>query len=103
MGGYVDRDNTIVKSSDQGRIQGGGGAAPPPPHSESLGIDFYTGFRKKSRYTLYSGVREEKDKGGGVQFEILKIPGIDYFYSGFRKTSQGGGGANLIPKKMGPP
>ena len=39
--------------------------------------------------------------GGGVQFEILKNPGID-FYSGFRKTSHGGGGANLIPKKVGP-
>ena len=37
-----------------------------------------------------------------MQFEILKNPGID-FYSGFRKTSQGGGGANLIPKKVGPP
>ena len=65
--------------------------------------------------------------GGGVQFEILKNPGIDFysgfrenaqggcnwkspkknvgidFYSGFRKTSQGGGGAILIPKKVGPP
>ena len=29
-------------------------------------------------------------KGGGVQFVILKNPGIDLF-SGFRKTSQGGG------------
>ena len=28
-----------------------------------------------------------------MQFEILKNPGID-FYSGFRKTSQGGGGCN---------
>ena len=27
--------------------------------------------------------------GGGVQFEILKNPGID-IYSGFRKTYQGG-------------
>ena len=36
-----------------------------------------------------------------MQFEILKNPGID-FYSGCRKTSQGGG-ANLIPKKVGPP
>ena len=34
---------------NQGRIQGGG----------SLGIDFYSGFREK------------KHKGGGVQFEIL--------------------------------
>ena len=51
---------------------------------------------------LYSGFREKKHKGGGVKFEILKNPGID-FYSGFRKTSQGGGGENLIPKKVGPP
>ena len=28
-------------------------------------------------------------KGGGVQIEILKNPGID-FYSGFRKNDQGG-------------
>ena len=75
--------------------------------------------------------------GGGVQFEILKNPGID-FYGGFIKKIQvytfivasekktqrggairnpkktvivasgkplkgGGGGANLIPKKVGPP
>ena len=38
---------------------------------------------------FYSGFREKKTQGGGVQFEILKNPGID-FYSGFRKTSQGG-------------
>ena len=79
------------------------------------GIDFYSGSRdpKKSRYKtfivasekknpgihFYSGFREKKHKGG-VQFEILKNPGID-FHSGFRKTSQGG--ANLIPKKSGPP
>ena len=81
--------------------------------SESLGIDFYSGFRKKPQ--------------GGVQFEILKNPGID-FYSGFRKKTtrgvqfeiqkkiqvltfivasekmhKGGGGAILIPKKVGPP
>ena len=29
-------------------------------------------------------------KGGGVQIEIQKNPGID-FYSGFRKNDQGGG------------
>ena len=29
----------------QGRIQGGGAG---PPLSESLGIDFYSGFRKKN-------------------------------------------------------
>ena len=38
-------------------------------------------------------------KGRGVQFEILKITGID-FYSGFKKTSQGGGGGTIRnPKK----
>ena len=41
-------------------------------------MDFYSGSRKKNSW------------GGGVQFEILKKKsGID-FYSGFRKTSQGG-------------
>ena len=35
---------------------------------------------------------------GGVQIEILKNPGID-FYSGFRKNDQGGG-ANRNPKKI---
>ena len=40
--------------------------------------------------------------GGGVQFKILKNPGID-FYNVFKKTSQGGGGAILIPNKVGPP
>ena len=63
------------------------------------GIDFYSGFRKKL-YTFI--VASDKKNTRGVQFEILKNPGMD-FYSGFRKTSQGGGGgANLIPKKVGP-
>ena len=31
----------------QGRIQGGGPGGPGPPLSESLGIDFYSGYRKK--------------------------------------------------------
>ena len=74
--------------------------ADPGGFSESLGIDFYSGFRKKSRYTLfYSGFRKKNLKGG-VQFEILKNPGID-FCSGFRENAQGG--AILIPKKVGPP
>ena len=36
---------------------------------------------------FYSGFRDKKHKGGGVQFEILKNPGID-FNSGFRKKIQ---------------
>ena len=65
------------------------------------GIDFYSGFRKKIQVYTFIVASEKKNHKGGVQFEILKNPGID-FYSGFRKTSQGGG-ANLIPKKVGPP
>ena len=42
----------------------GGGPGGPPPLSESLGIDFYSGYRKKN-------------------------PGID-FYSGFRGNAQVG-------------
>ena len=38
---------------------------------------------------FYSGFREKKHKGGGVQFEILQNPGID-FYSGFRGNAQVG-------------
>ena len=60
----------------------------------------YSGFRTKIQvYTFI--VASGKKTHGGVQFEILKNPGID-FYSGFRKTSQGGV-AILIPKKSGPP
>ena len=37
---------------------------------------------------FYSGFREKNTRGGGgVQFEILRNPGID-FYSGFRKKSR---------------
>ena len=103
---------TVCTDQIQGRIQGGG---PGPPLSENLGIDFYSGFRKKNPgIHFYSGFREKKHKGG-VQFEIPRNPGIDFysgfrtknpgihFYSGFRKISQGGGGANLITKKVGPP
>ena len=42
-----------------------------------------------------------KKTHGGVQFEILKNPGVD-FYSGFRKTSQWGGGGGCNPQKVGP-
>ena len=92
----------------QARIQGGGGGqgclGPPifwnildlypgggggPPLSESLGIDFYSGFRKKIQvYTFIVASEKKKHKGGGgVQFEILRNPGINS-YSGFRKKSR---------------
>ena len=64
------------------RIQGRGGGA-----HIYLNI-----FRKTSRYTcrhvyFYSGFSsgEKTRGGGGVQFEILKNPGID-LYSGFREN-----------------
>ena len=41
----------------------------------------------------------EKNTRGGVQFEILKNPGID-FYSGFRENAQGGGAIGNPPKKI---
>ena len=72
----------------RGGSRGGGARA---PLSESLGIDFYSGFREK----------KHKGGGGGVQIEIQKNPGID-FYSGFReKKHKGGGGGGAIrnPKK----
>ena len=67
---------------------GGGGAG---------GGGFYSGFRKKSRYTLVAS--EKKNTRGGVQFEILRNPGIDFysglekihFYSGFRDKKNKGG------------
>ena len=97
-----------VWQKGQARIQGGGarvpcppphflkeirsisrGAGPPPPLSESLGVDFHSGFRQKiPGIHFYSGFREKKHMGGGMQFEILKNPGID-FYSGFRKKNPG--------------
>ena len=52
---------------------GGQGCLAPPPFSESLGIDFHSAFRKKNPgIHCYSGFREKKHKGGGVQFEILQ-------------------------------
>ena len=59
----------------------------PPPISESLGIDFYSGFRKKIQVYTFIVASEKKTTRGGVQFEILRNPGID-FYSGFRKKIQ---------------
>ena len=58
---------------------GGAGARAPPPPSENLGIDFYSGFRKNPGIHFYSGFREKNHKGGGVQFEILRNPGIDFY------------------------
>ena len=46
---------------------GGGGGL-----SESLGIDFYSGFRKKIQVYTFIVASGKKHKGGGVQFEILK-------------------------------
>ena len=59
-------DNAVVRSNVKrswiiwnylsalfpGADPGGGAGGPGPPLSENLGIDFYSGFRKKSRYTL---------------------------------------------------
>ena len=59
-------------------------------------------IRNPKKNQVYTFIVASGKKSWGVQFEILKNPGID-FYSGFRKTSQGGGGAILIPKKVGPP
>ena len=48
----------------RGGSRGGGGpGGPGPPLSENLGIDFYSGFRKKSRYTLL--YQRKKTQGGG--------------------------------------
>ena len=69
----VSRDHIIIYMYLFTCVPMGGSTG--PPLSESLGIDFYSGFREK------------KTQGGGVQFEILKNPGID-FYSGFRKKSR---------------
>ena len=82
------------------------------------GIDFYSGFRenaqggaignpKKKQVQTFIVASEKKiqvytfivasgKKTHGVQFEILKNPGID-FYSGFRENAQGGAIGN--PKK----
>ena len=64
--GTIDRDY-------QGRIQGGGGPTPfRKCRSIGRSIDFYSGLKKHKE---------------GVQFEILRNPGID-FHSGFRKISR---------------
>ena len=53
-----------------------------------LKLKLNSGFKKKNPgIHFYSGVREKKTQGGGVQLEILRNPGID-FYSGFRKKIQ---------------
>ena len=75
----------LCRGGSRGR---GGGGGPGPPLSETLGIDFYSGFRKKIQvYTFIVASEKKKHKGGGVQFEILRNPGID-FYSGFREKSR---------------
>ena len=63
-------DGTYLITVCRGGSRGGGPG--------SLGIDFYSGFREK------------KHKGGGVQFEILRNRVID-FYSGFREQKHKGG------------
>ena len=45
------------------------------------------GSEKNPGIHFYSGFREKKHKGGGVQFEILINPGID-FYSGSRDSKK---------------
>ena len=52
---------------------GGGGTYTFQKVSVHVDLDFYSGFKKKHNE--------------GVQFEILRNPGID-FYSGFRKKSR---------------
>ena len=89
---------------NQGRIQGGGPGGPGPPLSENLGIDFYSGFRIFFHVYTFIVASEKKNTRGGVQFEILRNPGIDcysglknpgiHFHSGFREKKHEGGGCN---------
>ena len=66
-GGVGDGVGVGVVGRRAGRIQGGGAL------SESLGIDFYSGYRKKIQvYTTFIVASGEKNTRGGVQFEILK-------------------------------
>ena len=88
--------------------RGGGGARvpwPPPPFSESLGIDFYSGFKKNIQQAYTFIVASDKKKQGGVQFEILRNPGIDsseriqvytFIVAPQKKTKQGGVGGGGV-------
>ena len=49
--------------------------------------DFYSGFRKKIQVYTFIVASEKKNTRGGVQFEILRNPGID-FYSGSREPKK---------------
>ena len=51
------------------------------------GAGAYSGFRTKIQVYTFIVASEKKNTRGGVQFEILRNPGID-FYSGFRKKIQ---------------
>ena len=86
----------------QARIQGGGGQgclAPPPhflkeirsisrgggrpaPLSESLGIDFYSGFRKKIEvYTFIVASEKKNTGGGGVLSSSIYCSKVNYYYT----------------------
>ena len=57
---------------------------------KSLGIDFYSGYRKKIQvYTFIVASGEKNTRGGGAIRNPKKNPGID-FYSGFRGNAQVG-------------
>ena len=55
-------------------------------------LTFIVASEKKIQvYTLIVASEKKNTRGGGAIRNPKKNPGID-FYSGFRKTSQGGGG-----------
>ena len=65
----MDNENTWngqnTCSMDAAGADPGGARPPPPPFSESLGIDFYSGFRKKIQVYTFIVASEKKTQGGG--------------------------------------
>ena len=51
-----------VRLHVSGADPGGGGGGPGPPLSESLGIDFYSGYRKKIQVYTFIVASEEMHK-----------------------------------------
>ena len=57
-----------------GADPGGGPGGPGPPLSENLGIDFYSGFRKKIQvYTFIVASEKKNTRGGGCNSKSQEI------------------------------
>ena len=70
----LDQNQNLLQPPAAGLRGGSRGGGPGPPLSENLGIDFYSGFRKKIQvYTFIVASEKKNTRGGGCNLKSQEI------------------------------